>query len=183
MMITVLFGGSRPDGNTAYITQKAIDGHAYRWIDLTQYQLDPVRDVRHDNGEITTYNDDYKTLIDQVLESDTIIFASPVYWYSVSASMKAFIDHWSETLMDPNYKDFKEKMSKKDIRLILVGGDWPKIKAKPCISQFKYCLEYIDALLSGYIIGRAEKPGDIKKDVYALERAKEWQETLGDFAG
>ena len=111
-MITVLFGGSRPEGNTQ-LTKLAVEGLDYKWIDLTDYQFNPVRDFRHDNRDITSYNDDYKQVIDQVLESDTVIFASPVYWYSVSASLKAFIDHWSETLIDNNYKDFKEKWQRK----------------------------------------------------------------------
>ncbi|MDW5472477.1 flavodoxin family protein [Staphylococcus equorum] len=178
-MITVLFGGSRPEGNTAHLTKAAIAGYDYEWIDLTQYQLNPVRDVRHDNKVIASYNDDYKEIIDKVLASETIIIASPVYWYSLSASVKAFFDHWSETLMDPNYKNFKEEMAKKDFRLIIVGGDFPKVKGKPCITQVKYSLEFIGATLSGYIIGTAEKPGDIEKDVYALKRAQEWQQTLG----
>lgn len=177
-MITVLFGGSRPEGNTAQLTKSAVEGLDYKWIDLTDYQFNPVRDFRHDNRDITSYNDDYKQVIDQVLESDTVIFASPVYWYSVSASLKAFIDHWSETLIDDNYKDFKEKMAKKDFRLILVGGDCPKVKAKPGITQMKYTLDFIGAELNGYIIGTAERPGDISKDTFALERAKEWNETL-----
>ncbi|TGE18682.1 flavodoxin family protein [Staphylococcus petrasii] len=178
-MITVLFGGSRPEGNTAQITKYALEGLDYNWIDLTQYQLNPVRDLRHENEDIETYPDDYKEIVDKVLESDTVIFASPVYWYSVSASLKAFIDHWSETLIDPNYKDFKEKMAKIDFRLILVGGDCPKVKAKPCITQMKYTLDFIGAELNGYIIGTAERPGDIMKDTFALGRAKEWNETLG----
>lgn len=178
-MITVLFGGSRPEGNTAQITKYALEGLDYNWIDLTQHQLNPVRDLRHENEDIETYPDDYKEIIDKVLESDTVIFASPVYWYSVSASLKAFIDHWSETLIDPNYKDFKEKMAKIDFRLILVGGDCPKVKAKPCITQMKYTLDFIGAELNGYIIGTAERPGDIMKDTFALGRAKEWNETLG----
>ncbi|WP_436862487.1 flavodoxin family protein [Staphylococcus caeli] len=177
-MITVLFGGSRPEGNTAHLTKMAIDGHDYEWIDLTKYQLNPVRDVRHDGKHITSYDDDYKSIIDKVLESDTVIIASPVYWYSVSASIKAFIDHWSETMMDPKYSDFRTKMAEKDFRLIIVGGDCPKVKAKPCITQIKYSLEFLGATLDGYIIGTAERPGDIQKDVYALNRAKEWQQTL-----
>ncbi|PNZ68919.1 flavodoxin family protein [Staphylococcus croceilyticus] len=178
-MITVLFGGSRPEGNTAQITKYALEGLDYNWIDLTQYQLNPVRDLRHEKEDIETYPDDYKEIIDKVLESDTVIFASPVYWYSISASLKAFIDHWSETLIDPNYKDFKEKMAKIDFRLILVGGDCPKVKAKPCITQMKYTLDFIGAELNGYIVGTAERPGDIMKDTFALGRAKEWNETLG----
>lgn len=89
-MITVLFGGSRPEGNTAHLTKAAIAGYDYEWIDLTQYQLNPVRDVRHDNKVIESYNDDYKEIIDKVLASETIIIASPVYWYSLSASVKHF---------------------------------------------------------------------------------------------
>lgn len=90
-MITVLFGGSRPEGNTARLTKMAIAGYDYEWIDLTQYQLNPVRDYRHEDKSIDSYADDYKTLIDKVLASDTVIIASPVYWYSLSASMKAFL--------------------------------------------------------------------------------------------
>ncbi|ADC88316.1 flavodoxin family protein [Staphylococcus lugdunensis] len=180
MMITVLFGGSRPDGNTAQLTKYALQGLEYNWIDLTTYQLNPVRDARHDKGEITSYSDDYKALIDQVLASDVVIFASPVYWYSVSASLKAFIDHWSETLIDPQYKDFKMRMSQIDFRLILVGGDVPKVKAKPCITQMKYSLDFVKAELSGYIIGTAERPGDIMKDKLALDRATEWNQAFSN---
>ena len=106
-MITVLFGGSRPEGNTAELTRYALDGLDYTWVDVTQYQFNPVRDVRHEDYYIESYEDDYKQLIDLVLESDTVIFASPVYWYSISASLKAFIDHWSETMEDKDYHDFK----------------------------------------------------------------------------
>lgn len=180
-MITVLFGGSRPEGNTAQITKEALKGLEYNWIDLTQFSLNPVRDVRHEEANIHSYTDDYQDIIDQVLKSDIVIFSSPVYWYSISASLKSFIDHWSETLQDPNYRDFKDKMSKIDFRLILVGGDWPKIKAKPCVTQIKYSLEFLDAELKGYIIGTAEKPGDILKDNYAMDRAKEWNSTFRQY--
>lgn len=179
-MITVLFGGSRPKGNTAQLTKLALEGHEYTWIDLTKYQLNPVRDLRHENTEINHYEDDYLAIIDQVLASDTVIFASPVYWYSVSASMKSFIDHWSESLLDPRYADFKQQMAAKDFRLIVVGGDCPQVKAKPCIAQMKYSLGFLGGQLNGYIIGTAERPGDIAKDTYAFKRAREWQQTLKD---
>ena len=48
-MITVLFGGSRPQGNTAQLTQYALEGKQYNWIDLTQYHFKPVRDYRHES--------------------------------------------------------------------------------------------------------------------------------------
>lgn len=53
-----------------------------------------------------------------------------------------------------------------------------KIKAKPAITQMKYSLDFLGATLNGYIIGTAEKPGDIMKDNYALARATEWNSIL-----
>ena len=64
-MITVLFGGSRPEGNTAQLAQFALEGHDYEWIDLTQYRLNPVRDMRHEAGSIESYQDDYQKIIDK----------------------------------------------------------------------------------------------------------------------
>lgn len=91
-MITVLFGGSRPNGNTAQLTKFALQDLEYQWIDVTQHQFKPIRDVRHTAETITSYDDDYLPILDKILASDTIIFASPVYWYSISAPLKAFID-------------------------------------------------------------------------------------------
>ncbi|MCU5746876.1 flavodoxin family protein [Staphylococcus sp. SQ8-PEA] len=175
-MITVLFGGSRPEGNTALLTKKALEGQDYKWIDLTEYQFNPIRDVRHNETAIRGYTDDYQTIIDQMLASDIVIFASPIYWYSVSASLKAFIDHWSETLEDPDYGDFKERLARIEFRLILVGGDCPQVKGKPCLKQIEYTLEYLGARLESYIVGTAERPGDILKDRYALEDVDKWKE-------
>ena len=63
-MITVLFGGSRPEGNTAQLTKYVLENVEHQWLDLTKYQLNPVRDVRHDNKILRhilmTTNNSYK---------------------------------------------------------------------------------------------------------------------------
>lgn len=41
-MITVLFGGSRPNGNTAQLTKFALQDLEYQWIDVTQHQFKPM---------------------------------------------------------------------------------------------------------------------------------------------
>ncbi len=175
-MITVLFGGGRDHGNTAALVKEALNGYDYEWINLTKLKFNPVRDVRHQHETILDYNDDYQEVIDKVLQSDEVIFASPVYWYSVSATLKSFIDHWSETLQDPRYVDFKEKMARINFRLIIVGGDSPRIKALPCVQQIEYSLQYLGAHLQDYLIGYAERPGDIRDDSYAMKEAKRWNQ-------
>ncbi|PHS32002.1 MAG: NADPH-dependent oxidoreductase [Sulfurovum sp.] len=81
-----IFGSARRDGNTG----KLIDSISHRLnievIDLAENYITPF-DYEHKN-----INDDFMTIMDQVLEYKKIIFVSPVYWFSMSAQMKRFID-------------------------------------------------------------------------------------------
>lgn len=52
-------------------------------------------------------------ILNKVLKSDIIIFSTPLYWYSMSASLKLFIDRWTESLRDTQIDNFKEIMSQK----------------------------------------------------------------------
>lgn len=54
-------------------------------------------------------------ILNKVLKSDIIIFSTPLYWYSMSASLKLFIDRWTESLRDTQIDNFKEIMSQKKL--------------------------------------------------------------------
>ncbi len=56
-----------------------------------------------------------KKILNKVLKSDIIIFSTPLYWYSMSASLKLFIDRWTESLRDTQIDNFKEIMSQKKL--------------------------------------------------------------------
>lgn len=89
----IIFGSARSKGNTFdavnLITQK-IDQYSY--VDIADYT---IKDFDYENKNS---NDDFNGIIDQLLKHQTIIFASPVYWYTMSASMKRFIDRLSDLL-------------------------------------------------------------------------------------
>ncbi len=67
-------------------------------------------------------------------------------------------------------------MAEINFRLIIVGGDSPRIKALPCVQQIEYSLQYLGAHLQDYLIGYAERPGDIRDDSYAMKEAKRWNQ-------
>jgi multimeric flavodoxin WrbA len=50
-------------------------------------------DYKHKN-----INDDFIPLIKELLKYDHIVFASPVYWYSMTSQMKVFFDRLSDLL-------------------------------------------------------------------------------------
>lgn len=171
MSIAVLNGSARAGGNTEKLTEIALSGLAYKEIILRDKRILPILDQRHEEGGFQPVDDDYEQVIQEVLEYDTLLFVTPVYWYGISGVLKNFIDRWSQSLRDSRY-DFKGQIAGKKAYVIVVGGDNPRIKALPLIEQLKYTFEFVGITFEGYIIGKASKPGEILQDEQALLEAK-----------
>lgn len=89
----VIAGSSRNDGDTKSLTNELISKSNWELIELNNYDFSYF-DYKHENR-----SDDYLTLIKQIIEKyDTMIFATPVYWYSMSGIMKVFFDRFTDLL-------------------------------------------------------------------------------------
>lgn len=89
----IVFGSSRSDGHT----REAID------LVLNKLSVPiPVIDLADKKVAEFSYKynqcDDFHDLIKEVLNYELIVLATPVYWYSVSAKMKCFLDRLSDLL-------------------------------------------------------------------------------------
>lgn len=173
MSIAVIYGSSRENGNTEELTEIALHGLNVEKIKLRDYVVQPIHDQRHAENGFTTVSDDYDSLVERMMKHDTLIFATPIYWYSMSGLMKNFIDRWSQTMRDSKFPDFKEQLGKKKAFVIAVGGDTPHIKGLPLIQQFNYTFQFMGISFEGYVLGTARKPGDILNDQLAFSSATE----------
>lgn len=180
MSIAVIYGSSRQNGNTELLTEHAIKDYDVERIYLRDYNIKQIIDQRHDDAGFDDVNDDYQNVIDRVIKHDVLIFATPVYWYTMSGLMKTFIDRWSQILRDPNYPNFREVMAKKRIYVIAVGGDNPKVKALPLINQFQYICDFFGMTFENYVVAQASLPGEIKEDKNAFIRAEQLLHNLND---
>lgn len=91
--IAIVFGSSRSNGNTFDAVKLATPKMGNPLIfDLANYQISDF-DYDHKNK-----NDDFIRLMEQLITYKTIILATPVYWYTMSASMKRFVDRISDLL-------------------------------------------------------------------------------------
>ena len=178
MTIAVIYGGTRQEGNTETLTEQVISGLETERIYLRDLNIKSIEDHRHSEGGFPHVDDDYNDIIDRILLHDILIFATPIYWYSMSGTMKNFVDRWSHTMRDANYPDFKKMMSTKKAYVITVGGDNPTIKGLPLIQQFQNTFEFMGMTFEGYIIGTGNKPEDILQDKVALFAATQLQEKL-----
>lgn len=178
MTIAVIYGTTRDNGNSEILTDYAMKGISSEKIYLRDFTIQPIIDMRHSKEGFQDINDDYNSIIDRILPHDVLIFSTPIYWYSMSGTMKNFIDRWSQTLRDSNYADFKKQMTSKKAFVIAVGGDEPHMKGLPMIQQFKYIFDFIGIDFKGYIIGNGNKPNDIYQDSEALFKAEQLRNLL-----
>jgi len=89
----IIYGSSRSKGETFGLVQTATKEHPdIPIIDLNNHSIS-FYDYEYKNQ-----NDDYLRVMEQVTAHDLIILATPVYWYSMSAQMKVFIDRLSDLL-------------------------------------------------------------------------------------
>ena len=178
MSIAVIYGGTRHNGNTEILTELAVQGLAAEKIYLRDYEIKSIEDQRHAPEGFQDINDDYNSIIDRILPHDILIFSTPIYWYSMSGTMKNFVDRWSQTLRDSKYPDFKAKMSLKKAFVIAVGGDDPYLKGLPLIQQFHYIFDFMGISFEGYLLGEGNKPGDIFQDAQAISAAGHLQKNI-----
>lgn len=178
MSIAVIYGGTRKNSNSEILTEHAIQGIKTEKIFLRDYNIEEIIDMRHTEQGFQDRQDDYNAIIDRILPHNILLFSTPIYWYSMSGTMKNFIDRWSQSLRDPKYPDFKEKMAAKKAFVLAVGGDDPAIKGLPLIQQFQYIFNFMKMEFSGYILGRGNKPEDILLDKEALFSAAQMNHIL-----
>lgn len=172
-MITCLFGSSRYNGNSKIIVDYLLDETNHQIINLFDKNIEKVKDHRHlDDTSLNLYHDDYSSVLKSVIDADTIIFSTPLYWYSMSASLKLFIDRWTESLREEDRSDFKDEMAKKRYIVVIVGGDNPTVKSKPLIDQFELIFEFMHIKNYSFLVGEGVAPLDILKDENIIKKAK-----------
>ena len=98
MKILAIVGSPRLKGNTNYLVDLTLGeagklGAQIEKIILSKYEVNPC--LGHDDCasfESCRQKDDAGWILDRFREADGVILATPVYYYNVSAQMKAFID-------------------------------------------------------------------------------------------
>ena len=119
-------------------------------LDMTYY------DYEHKNQ-----TDDFLPLCEKLLNYDQIILATPVYWYTMSALMKTFLDRLSDLLTIR--KDLGRALKGKKLSLLICSSDNREMDwfHKP----FEETAEYMDMVYGGHLFTWAEEGTEISPEV------------------
>jgi len=141
-----------------------------RWLRLTEYPLPPFLDTRHSTG-YEALEGNPKLVCDATLAATDLVFVTPVYWYSVSWTIKLYLDHWSGWLRRPEL-DFKRTMAGRSLWAVVVDSDDEALgSADPAVDMLRRTADYMGMRWRGALHGHANRPGEIEGDLAALATA------------
>lgn len=166
MQILAINGSTRNPSNSGLMIQKLLADVTYTQISLADYQVHEIIDQRHDDRTWHRKPDDYPKLITKLMAADLIVVATPIYWYGMSGLLKNFIDRWSESLA--THPHFKEQIAGKQLVLLVVGSDNPRLKGKLIVSEFGYICDFLNWKLTAAVIAEGHRPRDVMADQKAM---------------
>lgn len=129
--ILVIIDGGRPNGNTAQLVKSmekgAKDaGHTVEIISLTKIEVKGCigcNACRHEKPCIQ--KDGFNEIVPKIKAADLIVFASPLYFWTISSKIKAFIERFyciAQEDDNPQYGRY-EKYPVKDCALLITSAD------------------------------------------------------------
>lgn len=99
MKITVITGSPRKNGNTfamvdSFIKAAEAKGHEVVRFDAAMMKIGGCHACMtcFKTGKACSFDDDFNVIAPHILNADAIVYAMPVYWYSIPAQIKGVID-------------------------------------------------------------------------------------------
>lgn len=134
----VILGTSRRESQTKQAIAAVLQDQIVPIVDLMDYN------ISYYDYEYRNRSDDFIPLAEQMIRHNPIILATPVYWYTMSAIMKNFIDRWSD-LLDIR-KDIGRRLAGKELYVITTyANSYPK----EFESVFSQTCEYLEMAYKG----------------------------------
>lgn len=129
--ILIIQSGGRPNGNTAQLINSFISGakecgHSIELISLIKNEVKGCLGCNACRyGKPCIQKDSFNNLIPRIKDADCIVFASPLYFWTISSRIKAFIERfYCFAEEDPNPPLGRyEKYPIKDCALLMTSAD------------------------------------------------------------
>jgi multimeric flavodoxin WrbA len=176
--VLVLLGSPRKKGNSAIlaeqITKGAKSGKAkVETIYLHGKNIAPCNgclSCQKEDSKGCCIKDDMQEIYLKLIESDVWVIASPVYWFTMSAQTKIFMDRCFALLAyQPN--PFKNK--KIAIAMTYGGGDPFASGCVNALRTFQDAYGYTESTIVGMVYGCASDPGQIRSNDNLMQEAFE----------
>lgn len=179
MRVLGVLGSPRIGGNSDILLDQALAGAReagaeVEKIVLCKKKISGCLDCEKCNETgVCVIKDDMIEIQKKILEADAVIHSVPVYFWSMTSQMKAYLDRWC-AFFDGKWnmhKAYRPKMKGKKIGLITVCGDPNLSTADPIVHSFKTNSEFARLSWIGVVQASAGAKGEIAKNEAAKNQA------------
>lgn len=173
METVVLFGSPHKDGNTIQIVNALSDAlkqksHNVRMLYLNDLNIRPCQGCYACLPKgICKINDDMKDIRKYMIDSDLIVYATPIYWYGPSGQLKLVMDRGISFLDN----EYNSRLKGKKVVTLMTCAEDNMDTFQPALDMFNKTFD----LLGLKYAGGVEVPGcvmgkKIKKE--CIQKAK-----------
>lgn len=146
--IIVIQGGGRPGGNTARLVGSFVRGveEAGHRAEVVSLMKNEVKGCLGCNacryGEPCVQKDAFNGMVPRIMAADCIVFASPLYFWTVSSRLKAFIERFYCLAQEDEAPPFGryEAYPVKDCALLMTSADNFFWTFEQAVSYYKFAL-------------------------------------------
>ena len=177
MKILALTGSPRKDGNSALLADNFIKGaqeagHHIERFDAAFKKVHPCVACNHCgmNGPCI-FNDDFNFVREHIVDADAVVFATPMYYFGVSAQLKAVIDRF--------YALNGQIHRPKKAVLLMTYANTAESEAKPIVSHYETLLNYLGWTDAGRVIASGVWTAGAVNDTKYPEQAYELGRKIG----
>ena len=181
MRIVAIYGSPRQDGNTSVLLKEAVKGAKKEGAQVEEFVLrnlnmSPCLEIYacKDTGRCII-KDDFQMIYDRLLECEGLMLASPIFFYTVSAHTKIFMDR-CQSFWTKKYWIEKVPFTEKRVRgkglFICVGATNGKKLFDGTLLTVKYFFDALDMEVFRTLLYRGlDFKGDVLKHPRYVEEA------------
>ena len=177
-MVTVLLGSPRKKGNSTSLAERIIKGvetagASVERVYLHGQNISPCNACyacRKEDAKGCVIDDDMQPIYKKLVDSYAWVIASPVYWFTMSAQTKLFMDRCFALL---GYKKNVFKGKRIAIAMRYADADPFSSGWVNALRAFQDAFTYTGSKIFGMVYGSADKPGEIKSNKRLMIQAEE----------
>ncbi len=176
--VLVVLGSPRRDGNSAALAALIARGAESAGADvetvfLQDLEISPCRGCdtcKEPGSKGCAINDDMQEIYPKLIGADAWVIASPVYWFTMSAQTKLFMDRcYALTAYGEN------SFAGKRIAIAMSYGDADAVRSG-CVNAlrtFQDAFRYTGSKLVGMVYGTAMRAGEIENNEALMREAED----------
>ncbi|MFA5952066.1 MAG: flavodoxin family protein [Hyphomicrobium sp.] len=174
MKALVLCASPRRTGNSAHLAAAAVAGlqeagHDAQLIfadEILATFLKDCRRCRREDGECSIEDGFRTAFLESYLPADGFIAATPIYWYGMSAQLKAFFDRMFcyVAASYPGSTDVVSRMTEKRIGLLLSSEETFPMVSSGIVAQLQEYARYTRSDFVGAVHGIGNARGEVTRD-------------------